>query len=102
MPWVKFWAASNCPSKRSDAAPDHVRYEWFDEANRAFLKDNEALRAEAEDRIPYWLRDASRGCRYGFEILATLPDDVRKELIKDCEKRKTYIDEEIKLYQEKK
>lgn len=87
MPWVKFWAATNCPSKRADSEPDSVRYEWFAQPLDE-TKDAETLKDYAEEYIPSWMQGLERGCRYGWEIVDPLPNDVRLKLIKSYEQRK--------------
>ncbi len=85
MPWIRFWVGSNCPSGHNS---EDSRYEWFDVA-----PSEDSLEDSAQDYASEsYLWHSERGCRYGFEVLEALPEEVRKKLIREYEGRKRYAE----------
>jgi len=84
MPWIRFWHEGNCPSGFKD---QESSYEWLEAE-----EDDEALKEEADERVPDWRKQAERGYKYGFERVEELPEKVRQNLIKRFERQKVHAD----------
>lgn len=98
MPWVKFWAATNCPSRRDDSEPDHVEYVWHDEPiDENDEKTRDIMKDDAHERAPSWMQGLERGYRYGWEVLDPLPNEVRLKLIKSYERRKYHVEKMLAI-----
>jgi hypothetical protein len=85
MPWIAFWSGTRSSEK------DDVKYFWHD-----FVPSKNELEDTAHELVPAWL---SMSERYycGYDIVETLPDKVRNELLKKYEGQKRHAEKMIEL-----
>lgn len=85
MPWICFWSGTSSSDK------DNRKYRWYGK-----VPSDEELKDTAEEFVPNWLRFSDR-YHYGHETVETLPDDVRSELIREYENKKSYAEKMLEL-----
>lgn len=85
MPWIKFWSGTYENDR------DNVQYAWYDAA-----PPDEILEDEAHERVPTWLR-LSGLYSWGHDVVDTLPDDVRTELLQGFKRKRAYAEKMIEL-----
>lgn len=92
MPWIMFWSSEESKPKKYDEY-DEPAYCWYDEIPR-----DEELLEEAREKVPEWLKLSERERYYfGFEIVETLPDNVRKSLMKKFKQRKKHAEKMLEI-----
>lgn len=89
MPWVEFWASTNCGSGIS---PKEKTYEWYGK-----IPSDESLKDDAKEFVPSWMNGLERGYKYGFDVLEKLPENIKLTLIKQYESQKRYAEAMIEI-----
>lgn len=87
--WVRFWYAQRSGHSHPDPQYSHV---WFDE-----LSSKDCMDDEAESRIPDWARMTERGVDYGWDVMTTLPADVRRRMTDQFEREKAWAEKMLEI-----
>jgi hypothetical protein len=84
MPWVKLWAET-----AKHACERDEKILWYEDA---YVKDEEALKDDAESFADQSRYGHCERITFGFEILNRLPEEARQTLIKKYTQQRTHAE----------